>query len=120
MSFMLRNWAKLYSNQTPAEKALEPAIAALGLAYRSQHPFWALACFADFVILPLKLVVEVDDKSHNETAKRKRDAVRTAKLAKAGWTVARTTNAEALADPAGALDKLLRAAGLDPSRLCLA
>jgi very-short-patch-repair endonuclease len=113
--FFLSRWAKLYSNPTEAERALEPAIAALGLPYRFNHPLWALRVFPDFVILPLKLVIEVDDPSHNTSKKRKADAERTAKLKRAGWTVVRCTNAEALADPAGTVDRLLRSLDIDPA-----
>jgi very-short-patch-repair endonuclease len=114
---MLLRWARLYANMTPAEKALEPAIAAKGLPYRVQHPIWALSVFPDFVILPLKLVIEVDDPSHSTKAKRTADAERTAKLQAKGWRVVRCTNEEALSNPTATVDRLLRSAGLDPETL---
>jgi very-short-patch-repair endonuclease len=109
--FLMR-WAKLYSQPTPAERALEPAIAKLGLPYRFQHPIWALRVFPDFVILPLKLVIEVDDPSHSTKRKREADADRTKRLQRAGWRVVRCTNAEALADPTATVSRLLSAAGV--------
>lgn len=39
---MLRRWAALYADPTPAEQAIEPAIASMGVPYRFQHPLWAL------------------------------------------------------------------------------
>jgi very-short-patch-repair endonuclease len=112
VSIQLSHWARLYSNQTNAEKALEPAVASLGVRYRTQHPLWALGVFPDFVLLDERVVIEVDDPSHNTAKKKAADRDRTAKLKKAKWTVVRCTNAEALSDPYGTVDKLMQAAGL--------
>lgn len=103
----LANWAKLYSQQTPAEQALEPAIASMGLPYRCQHTVWAISAFADFALPSLRVIIEVDDKSHNQLAKRKKDAERTAKLNRLGWTVVRCTNEQALADPYETVNRLM-------------
>lgn len=108
----LRWWAAATSNPTPAEKALEPEVAKLGLPYRFQHPIWALRYRLDFAIPSLRLAIEVDDPSHTAKKKRAADKQRTAKLEKAGWRVVRTTNAEVLADPARALKKMLDSAGI--------
>ena len=105
--FLLR-WAKLYSNPTPAEESLEPAIASLGIPYRFQHPIWGLRVFPDFVLLQQKIVIEVDDPSHNRAAKRKKDAARTEKLNQHGWRVVRCTNKEALEDPHGVVERLIK------------
>lgn len=112
MSVQLSRWARLYSNQTDAEKALEPAIASLGVRYRTQHPLWSLGVFPDFVLLDDRIVIEVDDPSHNTARKKKADQERTAKLQKAKWRVLRCTNDEALTDPYGTVDRLMQAAGL--------
>ncbi len=112
MNRLLSYWAKLYSQQTPAEKALEPAIAALGRPYRFQHPVWALGVFPDYVLLNERVAIEVDDPSHTQKRKRVADEARTKKLNGAGWRVVRCTNAEALADPHGALARMLST--LDP------
>jgi very-short-patch-repair endonuclease len=96
---MLRRWAALYADQTPAEAALEPALASLGVPYRFQHPLWALRVFPDFVLHQHKLVIEVDDPSHARPAKKRADAERTRKIESAGWKVVRCTNEEALRDP---------------------
>lgn len=105
--FLLR-WAKLYSNPTEAEAALEPAIAALGVPYRFQHPLWGLRVFPDFVIPSAKLVIEVDDPGHRRTAQRKKDAERTRMLNRHGWTVVRCTNEEAIEDPEGTVERVVK------------
>lgn len=99
MNPMMTYWAKLYSNPTPAESAIEPAIAALGIPYRFQHPFFGHHIIADFILPTIKVILEVDDPSHNTTKKRKADAEKTAKLAARGWTTVRCTNEEAMLDP---------------------
>lgn len=107
----LARWARLYSNLTPAETALEPAIAALGVPYRVQHPMWALRVFPDFVLPKQRIVIEVDDPGHRRKEAIKRDAERTEKLTRAGWTVVRCENDEALSDPAGTVRRLVTDAG---------
>lgn len=104
---LLRNWSKLYSAPTPAEEAIEPAIASLGVPYRFQHPVWALGVFPDFVLLADRVIIEVDDKSHNGKAKKKADAARTEKLERLGWRVVRCTNEETLADPYATVDRMM-------------
>lgn len=110
MNTFLARWARLYSNPTPAETALEPAIAKLGRRYRFQHPLWGLRVFPDFVLLDDKIVIEVDDPSHRTTKKRRDDADRTDRLRSAGWRVVRCTNEEALEDPHGTVARLLQEA----------
>lgn len=112
MNTFLARWAKLYANQTPAEAAIEPAIAKLGIRYRFQHPLWGLRLFPDFVLLDHKVVIEIDDPSHRTTKKRREDAERTRRLAAAGWRVVRCTNDEALEDPHGTLARILAPLGL--------
>jgi very-short-patch-repair endonuclease len=109
--FLLKYWAKLYGG-TDAEHALEPAVASLGVRYRFQHPVWAVSKFADFALLDHRLVIEVDDDSHNTKKKRLADAERTAKLERVGWKVIRCTNEQALTDPWGTVDNLMERAGL--------
>jgi very-short-patch-repair endonuclease len=110
--FFLKWWAGAYSNPTPAEAALEPAVAGLGLPYRFQHPIWNLRYRVDFAFPSHKVVFEVDDPSHTQKAKRMKDRQRTEKLAKAGWKVYRCTNDEALKDPKGTVHRLALEAGL--------
>jgi very-short-patch-repair endonuclease len=112
VSPMLSRWAKLYGSPTPAEAAIEPAIAELGVPYRFQHPLWALRVFPDFVLTAQKLVIEVDDPSHHTAAGRRKDAERTEKLTAAGWRVVRCKNDEALRDPRGAVRRMLLEADL--------
>lgn len=106
--FFLMRWAKLYSSPTEAEQSIEPAIASLGIPYRFQHPLWGLSLFPDFVLLSDRVVIEIDDPSHFTTKKRKDDAIRTQKLAKHNWRVVRCTNAQAIQDPYGTVDDLMR------------
>lgn len=103
----MNRWAKLYSQPTPAEQALEPAIASMGVPYRFQHPVWALGVFPDFVLLTERVVLEVDDKSHRAPKKRAADEDRTLRLGRIGWRVARTTNEAALSDPWAAVDQMM-------------
>jgi very-short-patch-repair endonuclease len=110
---LLENWASLYSNLTAAEQSLEPYIAALGVRYRVQHPFFGLRIFPDFVLPDHALVIEVDDPSHLTAYKKKADKDKTAKLNKLGWTVVRCTNEQALKNPAQTLKQMLKEAGLD-------
>lgn len=107
----LSKWAKLY-NGTPAELALEPAIAALGRPYRFQHPLWSLGIFPDFALVADRVVIEVDDKSHNRADKRAADALRTKKLNALGWKVVRCTNEEAMQAPFDTVNRLMAEAKL--------
>jgi very-short-patch-repair endonuclease len=111
MSWMLRNWSAL-SKGTPAEWAIEPAVASLGRPYRWQHPLWGLSLFPDFALIQDKVVLEIDDQRHFTTRGKAKDVERTAKLVKAGWRVVRCTNEEALSDPYGAVDRMCEEAGL--------
>jgi very-short-patch-repair endonuclease len=116
-SLFLTRWARLYSDPTPAERALEPAVAALGRPYRFQHPLWHLGYFPDFALTADRVIFEVDDPGHRRAAARARDRVRTERLIRAGWRVFRCTNAEALADPVAAVARMAQAAGLVPSQV---
>jgi very-short-patch-repair endonuclease len=109
LSLLLSRWAKLYSNQTEAERALEPAVASLGLPYRTQHPLWSLALFPDFCLPGIRVLIEVDDPSHKR--RKREDAERTARLEGAGWKVVRCQNAEALSDPYATVTRLMAEAG---------
>lgn len=105
---LLRNWAKLYLHQTDPESAIEPAIASLGTRYRSQHFMpEAGGIIPDFVLLDEKLVIEIDGASHRTTVQKIKDAARTVRLGKLGYTVVRITNEKALAAPSAALREAL-------------
>jgi very-short-patch-repair endonuclease len=86
---LLRRHAALYANPTPAELAIEPAVASLGTPYRFNHALWALGVFPDFVLLRQRLVIEVDGKEHRTPSGRRKDEARTKKLNAAGWSVVR-------------------------------
>lgn len=104
----LKKWSKHYSQPTPAESSIEPAIAALGRPYRFQHPVWALGIFPDFVLLADRVVIEVDDDSHRRASKVKADKERTAKLERLGWRVVRCTNYEAQNAPYATVNRMMR------------
>lgn len=108
-NIMAGRHAKLYPG-TPAEHAIEPAVASLGVPYRWQYPMYLLGplkYFPDFALPTLMVVLEIDDSGHARKAKRLADAERTAKLEAAGWRVARCTNQEALTDPYGTVDRMM-------------
>lgn len=98
---ILGYWYKLYMNMTESEKALEPAIAALGELYRVQHPFLKFKHFADFALPNRKLVIEVDGDSHLKPLQKKKDLDHMIGLKSIGWDVVRVTNEQSQADPAG-------------------
>lgn len=99
------NWWSLYHASTEPEQVLEPHIAALGLAYRFQHPL--LGYFLDFAILAPKLVVEVDGAQHRTKKGLAKDAERDARLKKHGWTVLRVPNETILDDAASWVAEVL-------------
>lgn len=109
MAGMLGYWYRLYHNMTPSELALEPAIAAVGERYRSQHPFLRHKLFADFALLDRKRIIEVDGDSHEVPRQKEKDLLHMIALAKEGWDVIRVSNAEASLDPAGTVARSLAA-----------
>lgn len=117
MAGMLGYWYRLYHNMTAAEKALEPAIAALGERYRSQHPFLKHKLFADFALLDRQLIIEVDGASHDAPRQKKKDLEHMLALRSDGWNVVRVSNERATADPAGAVSECLRAPQTTPEDL---
>ncbi len=105
-------WKGLY-HMTDAERSIEPAVAALGVPYRTQFPCFlfdtgpARKFFPDFLMPTIGVVLEVDDDSHNEPEKQKADALRTSALESLGYVVVRCTNEEALNDPHGTVKRLI-------------
>lgn len=117
MNIMAGRWGKLYRDSTPAELAMECAIAELGVPYRNQFPgyLFGFRYFPDFLLPTLKVIVEVDDSSHNKKDKIIADDNRTSELNAMGWTVVRCTNQEALDDARAVLRRLLKSARIDLS-----
>lgn len=111
---MAGRWSKLYEG-TRAEHSLEDAVAALGVPYRTQFPGYRYGCrfFPDFVLPTLKLVIEVDDASHDDKAEADEERSKII-YATWGWTVVRCTNEDALRDPEGIVRALLKSVGLWP------
>lgn len=96
---------------TDAERSIEPAVAALGVPYRTQFPCFLFGMgkfFPDFILPTIGVVLEVDDKSHNDPEKEKADALRTSALEKFGYVVVRCTNEEAVNDPYGTVNRLIK------------
>lgn len=96
---LFKFWFHLLTNMTKAELALEPAIAALGKRYRSQHLFPGLKHVADFALLDEKIIIEVDGPSHQEPKQRRKDATHELALRRLGWRVVRCTNEDAISQP---------------------
>jgi very-short-patch-repair endonuclease len=114
---MAMRWGKLYRG-TPAELSLEEAVCCLGVPYRTQFPgyLFGFRYFPDFFLPTLGLVIEVDDASHDRSKKREEDEERTRDLESRGWRVVRCTNEEALADPHGAVKRMLLSVNKWPPR----
>ena len=90
---------------TNAEQSLWQALRGrqiLGYKFRRQHPFGDF--ILDFVCLEKKLVIEVDGGQHSKQAKA--DAVRTDRLAKAGFRVLRFWNHEVLSQAEAVKEKI--------------
>lgn len=115
MNVMAARWARLYRG-TPAELSIEPAIAELGVPYRPQFPGWLFGFkfFPDFYLPTLRLILEIDDPSHQQEDKRVADAIRTWELEQRGFKVVRCSNQEALENPKAAVRRMLTQAGLWP------
>ncbi len=122
---MSARMAGLYPG-TPAEHAIEPAIASMGVKYRWQYPTYLveppLRSFLDFAIwIPghmtpdgqeWKIDFEVDDPSHDSPKKRAADKERSAALRAKGWRVVRCTNEDALRRPVATVNLLMRRLGV--------
>lgn len=116
MSFMHKCWGALYK-LTPAEYALEPAVASLGVRYRTQFPLWlwhnvSLPYFLDFALPDYQIAIEVDDPGHDDPKQMEKDRERTAKLREAGWVVVRCTNEDAVSNPVATVNRLMVQLGL--------
>ena len=109
MAGMLGFWYRLYHNMTPAEKALEPAIAALGERYRSQHPFLKHKLFADFALLDRQRIIEVDGASHDTPRQKWKDLQHMLALKADGWDVIRVSNDAATVAPVETVETALKA-----------
>lgn len=112
----LSNWARLYSNPTKSEDAIEPAIAALGRPYRAQHPLFGVHAIVDFALTQDKIIIEVDGKSHNSASAKADDKIRTAAIEKLGWTVVRCRNEDAVRDPSGTVARCMLDANIQRAR----
>jgi len=111
---LFRNWFYLSNRLTEAERALEPAIAALGERYRAQWLFLnkgkgAKPYVADFVLLDRNLIIEVDGDSHSEPEQIAKDLHNSMAMQALGYRTVRVSNASAKADPEGTVQAALLA-----------
>lgn len=111
MVAMNPNLVKVYQNivrkQPKAERIFEEALVKHQVRYRTQYPMGGGVYILDFFIIDLRLVVEIDDPSHEKPERQKRDALKNAYLAKQGYRVVRVTNAQVLADAPGVVARIL-------------
>jgi len=90
---------KLRHNMTKAEACLWKyalRASALGVPFRRERPIGRL--IADFVCLPLKLVIEVDGATHLYEETQKKDAKKDKELKKMGFEVLRFQDSVILGD----------------------
>lgn len=116
MNVMAMRAGLLYRG-TPAELALEDAVAELGIPYRFQFPgyLYGFRYFPDFLLPTIGVVLEVDDPSHFKGDAPERDAERSDFFMREfDWVTVRCTNADALSDPRGAVARMLRESGRWP------
>jgi hypothetical protein len=117
MNPMHGRFTELYKG-TPAELALEPAVAALGVPYRTNFPCYlhegGVQSFPDFVLPSLGLVIEVDGPEHHTPEGVERDIARSRALFLAyGWRTLRCDNSAALREPYETVARLLKMVGLE-------
>lgn len=107
------NLVKVYQNiirkQPKAERVFEDALVKHQLRYRTQFPMGGGVYILDFFLPDLRLVIEIDDPSHERPERKKRDAAKNAYLTKNGYRIVRVTNDVVLKDPAAAVAKALAA-----------
>ncbi len=77
-----------------------------GFHFRKQHPVGPF--IADFACASSRVLIEIDGETHWRDFERRRDAVRTAFLERAGWTVVRFQNAEVYSNEDGVVETVLR------------
>lgn len=98
---------------TEPERALEPAVAALGGRYRAQWLFMGLPTksriyIADFALLDHKVIIEVDGDSHNDPKQKHKDLENAVAMHGLGWHIYRVANEEAKRRPAEVVADALR------------
>jgi very-short-patch-repair endonuclease len=77
-----------------------------GFHFRKQHPVGPF--IADFACVKSRVLIEIDGETHWREHERRRDAVRTAFLERAGWTVVRFRNDEVYENEQGVVETVLR------------
>ncbi|MFN8416196.1 MAG: DUF559 domain-containing protein [Cytophagaceae bacterium] len=98
-NFKLKNFARKHrNNSTKAEIKLWSGLLRgkqfHGLPFKRQRPIdWYIA---DFVCLPIKLIIEVDGISHTWEGAQESDEIRTERLNELGFTVYRIDDSDVL------------------------
>ena len=82
----------------------------MGLGFRRQVPI--AGYIVDFACPNKRLVIEVDGSQHGDDEDVRRDAIRTARLQRDGWTVLRFWNDDVIRDMDAVCDHIVIAAGL--------
>ena len=76
----------------------------LGVAFKRQRPIDKY--IADFVCLPLKLIVEIDGLTHEYTEVQENDKIRERRLQELGYYIIRFSDSEVLNDINAVLGRL--------------
>ncbi|AWN43954.1 endonuclease domain-containing protein [Methylobacterium durans] len=100
----------LRRHQTAAEATLWRVLRGRGLNGYKFRRQWPIDGFvADLACVEAGLVVEVDGATHGRPAEQRRDAERSAALARCGFEVLRVTNADVLRNLDGVRETILAA-----------
>ena len=93
-------------NPTPAESALWECLKvnALGVKFRRQHVVGLF--IADFICLPIKLIIETDGGYHQLHDQQISDEERTSWLENRGFTVLRFTNEEVMGNTSNVINRI--------------
>ncbi|MBQ8656942.1 MAG: endonuclease domain-containing protein [Prevotella sp.] len=100
--FARQNRREMTVSETELWKALRQEFK--GLKFRRQHPIGDY--IADFVCLPLKLVIEVDGGYHSEPQQQQEDQWRTDYLHSQGYSVLRFDNEAVNTDVKGVIKRI--------------
>ena len=106
---LLKDYAKRQrQNPTIAERVLWEYLkrGQLGQPFRKQHIIGEF--IADFICLPVRLIIEVDGGYHAERTQQEDDAIRQRWLEEMGYTVIRFSNEAILVDIKTAIDTIMK------------
>lgn len=105
---MLKEFAeKMKKNPTEAEALLWRHLQGRVNGFRFRRQYIIGDYIADFVCLPLGLIVEVDGGYHNSGGMIVHDAIRSEELNNMGFDVIRFTNEEVIQDPSEVVSQII-------------